>query len=84
VVVTVRRMLPAPLIVDGLKLQVLSAGNPEQVKFTVPVKPSNAPTEKLRVPAPPGDGIVILDELRGLMVKSGWRLKVSGALEDDA
>ncbi len=78
--VTVSNVVPEPLTVVGLKLQVLSAGKPEQVKFTLPVKPSSAPTEKLRDPAPPGAVILIFDGFGGLSVKSGWRLKATVVL----
>jgi hypothetical protein len=82
VLVAVNDVVPEPLTVVGLKLQVLSAGKPEQEKLTVPVKPSKAPTEKLRAPAPPGNGIVILEGLGGLMVKSGWGLNAICALDE--
>lgn len=51
VVVRVIMVLPEPLSVDGLKVQELSAGNPVQAKFTVPVKPSKAPIVAVMLPA---------------------------------
>ena len=52
--VTVSVVVPEVVIVDGLKVQVLSAGRPAQLNCTVPVKPSLAATFKTRPPDPPG------------------------------
>jgi hypothetical protein len=68
--------LPEPLIVVGLKLQVVSAGNPEQAKFTELVKPSKEVMDTFSAPTPPGFGMVMVG-LLALSVKSGCRVKDS-------
>lgn len=53
---------PLPVSEAGLKLQVLSRGNPEHevdVKLTVPLYPDWPATVSMAVPLPPGLAIVI-------------------------
>ena len=62
VVVTVRVVVPAPVMDVGLKLQEAPTGKPEQdaeEKLTVPSYPSRAVTVSFRVPFPPGLAIVM-------------------------
>jgi hypothetical protein len=54
VVVTVNVVDPLPVTLPGLKLHVLSAGRPEHVKLTAPLKPFCAATVIVVLPDPPG------------------------------
>jgi hypothetical protein len=53
VVEIVSVVLPLPVTVAGLKLQFVSAGNPLQAKFTVPLNPPVAPILMVNVAGVP-------------------------------
>ncbi len=72
VVLTNSCVNPAPVRDGGLKLQVLSAGRPEQdaaVKLMVPVKLDWPPTNRFRPPDAPGLDTVTVGVL-GIKAKS--------------
>ena len=79
-VLTVSVVVPEPAIVAGLKVQVPSTGNPEQLSWMVPVKPSFAPIVSTSEPAPPAITPIALPLLD--KTKSGCTLIVIGAALD--
>ncbi len=66
-------LVPEPLMVGGLKLAVVPAGNPEAASVTTPLNPFRPPTLTVYVPryGSPAPAIVVPVIVAKLMVKSG-------------
>ena len=76
VVVTVTTVCPLPVTVVGLKLQLLSVGNPEHVKLTA-AKPVEAKTFKGMLPDSPAAVIVICGAAPRVVKNPGWIVNVT-------
>jgi hypothetical protein len=75
VVVIVRFADPAPFTVEGLKLAVAPAGNPEALNPTLPLNPALVFTE-IEYPATPV-GAMVCDDCAAVSVKSAAPATIS-------